>query len=64
MLNKTDLLHEDEREQRCQEVVDALDWSGRVFEISALAHKGTDALVHAAMDFIEQQEMTDNTEDG
>ncbi len=64
VLNKTDLLHEDEREQRCQEVVDALDWSGRVFEISALAHKGTDALVHAAMDFIEQQEMTDNTEDG
>jgi GTP-binding protein len=64
VLNKTDLLHEDERKQRCQEVIDALDWSGRVFEISALAHKGTDALVHAAMNFIEQQEMTDNTEDG
>ena len=64
VLNKTDLIAEDEREQRCREVVDALNWTGRVFEISALAHKGTDALVHAAMDFIEQQEMTDNTEDG
>ena len=64
VLNKTDLIAEDEREQRCREVVDALNWTGRVFEISALAHKGTDALVHAAMDFIEQQEMTDNPEDG
>ena len=64
VLNKTDLIAEDEREQRCREVIDALQWTGRVFEISALAHKGTDALVHAAMDFIEQQEMTDNTEDG
>ena len=64
MLNKMDLLPEDEREQRCQAVVDALHWSGPVFEISALARKGTDTLVHAAMDFIEQQEMTGNTEDG
>ena len=64
VLNKTDLIAEDEREQRCREVVDALSWTGPVFEISALARKGTDALVHAAMDFIEQQEMTDNPEDG
>jgi len=63
VLNKTDLLPEDERQQRCREVVDALHWTGPVFEISALARKGTDALVHAAMDFIEQQQMTGNTED-
>ena len=64
VLNKTDLLAEDEREQRCREVVDALGWTGPVFETSALARKGTDVLVHAVMDFIEQQEMTDNAEDG
>jgi GTP-binding protein len=65
VLNKTDLLPEDERVQRCREVVDALAWSGRVFEISALGHKGTAALVHAAMDFIEQhREMADSAEDG
>jgi GTP-binding protein len=65
VLNKTDLLPEDEREQRCREIVDALGWSGRVFEISALGRKGTDALVHAVMDFIEQhREMTDSVEDG
>jgi len=65
VLNKTDLIAEDERAQRCQEVIDALGWTGRVFEISALAHNGTDTLVHAAMDFIEQQKvMADSTSDG
>ena len=55
VLNKTDLIPEDEREQRCRDVVKALDWNGPVFEISALAHTGTDALVHAVMDFIENR---------
>ncbi len=56
VLNKVDLLPPGEREQRCREVVQALDWQGPVFEISALNRGGTDALVHAAMDFIEQQD--------
>ena len=65
VLNKTDLLPEDERAQRCREVVAALAWTGRVFEISALGRKGTDTLVHAAMNFIEQrQEIADSAEDG
>jgi GTP-binding protein len=64
VLNKTDLLPGDERAQRCQEVVDALAWSGRVFEISALGRTGTESLVHAVMDFIEQhKEMADSMED-
>jgi GTP-binding protein len=65
LLNKTDLLPEDVRAQRCREVVAALAWTGRVFEISALGRKGTDTLVHAVMDFIEQrQEIADSAEDG
>jgi GTP-binding protein len=65
VLNKTDLLPEDEREQRCRDVVKALDWSGPVFEISALAHTGTDVLVHAVMDFIENRARLEETpEDG
>jgi len=65
VLNKTDLIPEDERKQRCQEVVKALDWKGPVFEISALAHTGTDALVHAVMDFIENRKpLEDSAEDG
>ena len=65
VLNKVDLIPEDERKQRCQEVVKALDWKGPVFEISALAHTGTDALVHAVMDFIENRKpLEDSAEDG
>jgi len=65
VLNKTDLVPEGEREQRCRDVVKALDWSGPVFEISALARSGTDALVHAVMDFIENRKrLEDSVEDG
>jgi GTP-binding protein len=61
VLNKTDLLPEDEREQRCRDVVKALGWSGPVFEISALAHTGTDVLVHAVMDFIENRTLLEES---
>jgi GTP-binding protein len=54
LLNKTDLLPEQERERRCAEVIEALHWRGPVFRISALKREGTDALVHAVMDFLEQ----------
>ena len=65
VLNKTDLIPEHEREQRCRDVVKALDWNGPVFEISALAHTGTDVLVHAVMDFIENRNRLEETsEDG
>jgi len=65
VLNKTDLIPEDEREQRCRAVVKALNWSGPVFEISALAHTGTDVLVHAVMDFIENRKrLEESAEDG
>ena len=64
-MNKTDLIPEAEREQRCREVVKSLDWSGPVFEISALARTGTDALVQAVMDFVENRKrLEDNAEDG
>ena len=53
VLNKIDLLPEAEREQRCRETIEALQWQGPVFAISALAADGTDRLVQAVMDFIE-----------
>lgn len=65
VLNKTDLIPVGEREQHCRDVVKALDWSGPVFEISALARSGTDALVHAVMDFVENRKrVEDSAEDG
>jgi GTP-binding protein len=65
VLNKTDLIPEEERDKRCREVVDALQWNGPVFAISALAHTGTGALVHAVMDFVESRKgLEDSSEDG
>jgi GTP-binding protein len=61
VLNKTDLIPENERRQRCREVVKALHWTGPVFEISALAHAGTEVLVHAVMDFIENRKRVDDS---
>ena len=53
VLNKMDLVPEDEREARKQSVIDALDWQGPVFEISAINGAGTKPLVYAIMDNIE-----------
>lgn len=53
VLNKLDLLPEDERESACQAVVDALDWQGPVYSISALNKMGLQALVHDLQDFLD-----------
>ena len=53
ILNKVDLLPEDEVDARCQEVVDHLNWDGPVFRISGLASQGTKALCAAIMDYID-----------
>ena len=53
VLNKLDLLPEDEVEERCQAVIDQLHWQGPVFKISGLASVGTKALCAAIMDHID-----------
>ena len=65
LLNKIDLLPAQEREQRCAGVIEALNWRGPVFRISALQREGTDALVHAVMDFLEKAgTLEDDATDG
>ena len=44
VLNKVDLVPEGELEERCQSVVDALNWSGPVYRISAISGDGTQTL--------------------
>jgi GTP-binding protein len=44
VLNKTDLMPEDELQVRAGEIIEGLDWSGPVYRISALAGTGTRAL--------------------
>jgi len=65
VLNKIDLIPEDQRRQRCQELIEALHWQGPVFEISALSREGTDGLVQAVMNFVEQSNvLADGTPGG
>ncbi|HIG07066.1 MAG TPA: GTPase ObgE [Methylococcaceae bacterium] len=54
VLNKIDRLQSDEVDAHCQAIVDALDWSGPVFEISAIKKNGVAGLMFAIMDFLEQ----------
>ncbi len=55
VLNKTDLLPDEEREAHCQDIVQRLDWQGPVFAIAAVAKQGTQALVFAIMEAIESR---------
>ncbi len=49
ILNKVDLLPEDEAKARCEDIIKRLNWTGKVFTISGLAHQGTEDLMRAAM---------------
>ena len=62
ILNKMDLIPEDEREAKVQAVIDALDWSGPVFAISAVSGEGTKPMVAAIMNHIEdfREQMEDD----
>lgn len=53
VLNKIDLLPEDERKAHCDRIISELGWEGPVFEVSAVSGKGTKELVEAVMQDIE-----------
>jgi len=55
VLNKADLIDEQEFAERRQAVLDALDWQGPVYEISAISSQGTDALCGAMMQYLEER---------
>ncbi|MEH6576677.1 MAG: GTPase ObgE [Amphritea sp.] len=53
VLNKLDMVPEDEQDERCQAVVDLLDWKGPVYRISALNKMGTQRLVQDIQQFLD-----------
>jgi GTP-binding protein len=53
VFNKIDLMLEDEVNELCQQIADALEWQGEYFQISAFQKLGTLALCMKSMDFIE-----------
>lgn len=54
VLNKIDLLPEDEREQLCQDVVEKLQWDGPIYTVSASSSHGTEQLCQDIMVRLEE----------
>lgn len=55
VLNKVDMVPEEDRDAHCQAIVDDLGWTGPVFRISALSGEGTRELSQAIMRWIEER---------
>lgn len=57
VLNKIDLLLDDEADARCDDIIKRLGWKGRVFRISGLGHTGTRELAGAAMQYLDEDKV-------
>jgi len=55
VLNKLDMVPEEEREERCQAVIDRLQWEGPVYRISALSQQGTDDMMRDIQAFLDRR---------
>lgn len=55
VINKIDLLPEEERDDWCRALVAELGWSGRWFAVSAIARLGLDPLLTAVMNRLEEE---------
>jgi GTP-binding protein len=60
VLNKIDRLQDDEAEEYCRMIVKDLKWKGSVYKISAINGKGTNELMYAIMNFLEEQRRNDS----
>jgi len=56
VLNKTDLLPEEETEAICAEIIAGLDWQGPVYNISAIKGEGVELLCQDIMSLLESDE--------
>ena len=56
VLNKLDLLTDEERESVCAEIIAGLEWSGPVYAISAIKRQGVEPLCGDIMSFLENNE--------
>ncbi|MBC2655810.1 Obg family GTPase CgtA [Pseudomonas sp. MSSRFD41] len=55
VLNKSDMLLEEEQEERIKEIVDRLEWTGPVYVISAISKVGTERLSRDIMRYLEER---------
>jgi GTP-binding protein len=63
VLNKVDRLLEEETEAHCTAIVTELNWDGPVFKISALKKQGTQDLMYAIMDYLDQQRQDESEQE-
>lgn len=56
VLNKTDLLPREEAEEVCRDIVERLNWTGPLYEISAISADGTKELVFDIMNYLEEND--------
>ncbi len=60
VLNKIDMLPDEEiRQKTIQEILDALEWKGKFFAISAIRNEGTQQLCYALMQLIDEMKDTE-----
>jgi GTP-binding protein len=62
VLNKLDLLPEEQREARVREIVEALEWNGPVFPAAAIAREGTWIVCQKAMEHLEHERARESAE--
>lgn len=55
VLNKVDLLPENERERICKKFIRSFGWKGKSFIISAITGEGCNELTYAIMGYLEQE---------
>ncbi|WP_411727126.1 Obg family GTPase CgtA [Methyloglobulus sp.] len=60
VLNKIDVLQDEEKDEYCQAIIKDLKWRAPVFKISAINGRGTKELMFAIMGFLEQQRRKDS----
>lgn len=53
VLNKMDLLADDEADERCGAVIEQLGWQGPVFRVSGISGAGTEALCNEILEHLE-----------
>ena len=59
VLNKLDLVPEVEQDARCQAVIDALNWQGPVFRVSAVQQEGTWVVCQQIMAYILERQQAE-----
>lgn len=63
VLNKMDLVPSEMRDEFCDDIVKRLGWQGPVYRISAASCEGTQELVYALMNAIEERRLREKEDD-